>query len=185
MPSGADAARRGWVSRAARSLRRLPAAAVAVAAVVGLIAVLDAVHGHRVPAPVVAAAGRAAARTGPPADLEPTRRPPVVYHPPEDGRTEAPPRPAAARPPLTVLNNSRITGLARRAAVQFARGGWRVAAVGNLAGRVAVTTVYYGPGQQASARALAAQFRIVRVRPRFTGLPGSGLTVVVTSGFPA
>ncbi|MDQ6650410.1 MAG: LytR C-terminal domain-containing protein [Actinomycetota bacterium] len=95
-------------------------------------------------------------------------------------------RPAPARAPLTVLNNSRRPGLAERAAAQFAAGGWTIADIGNFTGRIAVTTVYYEPDEQDAARTLAAQFpAIKRVLPRFAGLPGSGLTVVVTREYPA
>lgn len=46
--------------------------------------------------------------------------------------------------------------------------------------------MYFEPGQQAAAAALAAQFPVIRrVLPRFAGLPGSGLTVVVTREYPA
>ncbi|GAC1328182.1 MAG: hypothetical protein NVSMB13_15120 [Mycobacteriales bacterium] len=85
-----------------------------------------------------------------------------------------------------MLNNSRRPGLADRAASQFAAGGWTIADVGNFTGRIPVTTVYFEPGQEGAARALAAQFpAIARVLPRFAGLPGSGLTVVVTREYPA
>lgn len=96
--------------------------------------------------------------------------------------TPAPvPAPAAARVPLTVLNASRTRGLADRAAGAFRAGGWSVVVVANYTGPVSTTTVYFAPGQEPVARRLAAQFiRITRVLPRFAGLPGSGLTVVVT-----
>ena len=108
----------------------------------------------------------------------------------------APPAPAAAAPapartaarslevPVTVLNNSRITGLADRAAARFEAGGWPVAKTGNFRGTIPSTTVYYERGQEASARAFARRFDgIVRVRPRFATLPARGLVVVVTRDF--
>ncbi len=86
--------------------------------------------------------------------------------------------------PVTVLNNSRIRGLAERAAVRFRAGGWPVPQVGNFsAGRIPVSTVYFAQGQQASAARFARQFGIGRVVPRFPGLPGSGTTVVVTRDY--
>ena len=100
-----------------------------------------------------------------------------------------PPSPVAARAdplvvPVTVLNNSRIDGLADRAAARFRRGGWPVRETGNFRGRIPVTTVYYDPGvrgQQASAQAFARRFAgIARVRPRFDTLPARGVVVVVT-----
>ena len=97
----------------------------------------------------------------------------------------APPAPAGPpRLPLTVLNNSRTTGLADRAAATFRAGGWPVEVTGNFRGRIRATTVYYEPGQEDSARAFARRFaRIERVLPRFEGLPGSGLTVVLTRDY--
>lgn len=105
----------------------------------------------------------------------PTAPPPVVVPP-------AAPAPAA-RPALTVLNNSRYGGLAQRAAARFRAGGWTTPVVGNFTGRVVATTVYYAPGQLTAAQRFAHQFGIARVLPRFAGLPGSGLTVVLTRDF--
>ena len=95
-------------------------------------------------------------------------------------------KPAVAKLPVTVLNNSRRTGLAHRAAAQVAGGGWPIKDIGNFTGRIPVSTVYYAPGQARVARALARQFPAVqRVLARFEGLPGSGLTLVVTREWPA
>jgi len=80
-----------------------------------------------------------------------------------------------------VLNNSRRTGLASDVAAQLRAKGWPIAKVGNYRGRIAMTTVYYAPGQLPQARELAREFpQIERVEPRFDGLPGQGLTLVVT-----
>lgn len=100
----------------------------------------------------------------------------------------AAPAPAQTAPllPLLVLNNSRINGLAADAAADFRAGGWTVRGTGNFRGRVAMTTVYYEPGQEATARRLMREFgKIRRMSPRFDGLPGSGLTVVVTRDYSA
>jgi hypothetical protein len=95
--------------------------------------------------------------------------------------TVAPP----VRQPVTVLNNRRITGLAARSAARFTGGGWPVAAVGNFRGRIPVTTVYYDPGLETAAREFAGAFDgVVRVRPRFEGLPARGVVVVLTREFP-
>jgi hypothetical protein len=96
---------------------------------------------------------------------------------------------ATAQPvqvPVTVLNNSRRRGLAHDAAGQLQAKGWPIARVGNFTGRIAASTVYYSPGQRAVAERLAHEFSAVqRVEPRFSGLPGSGLTLVVTRYWPA
>jgi hypothetical protein len=91
-----------------------------------------------------------------------------------------------ARVPLTVLNNSTIAGLADRAAAAAERRGWRVAQVGNFAGRLPATTVYYTPGnvaEERAARQLAAEFpQIGQVLSRYAGLPPTpaGIVLVVT-----
>jgi len=86
--------------------------------------------------------------------------------------------------PLTVLNNSRIHNLASDTAKKFHAAGWPIADVGNFTGQVSETTVYFEPGnakQRAAAHHLAEEFpKITRVAPRFAGLPGHGLTVVLT-----
>jgi hypothetical protein len=95
-------------------------------------------------------------------------------------------KPAVAKVPVTVLNNSRRTGLAHRAAAQVANGGWPIRQIGNFTGRIRISTVYYAPGQAQVARKFAHRFSAVqRVLPRFDGLPGSGLTLVVTREWPA
>ena len=112
----------------------------------------------------------------------PSAAAPVVPVPPP-APVEPPPAaepPAPAREPVTVLNNSRIEGLAERAAAEFERGGWPVKETGNFRGQIPVTTVYYEPGMQAAAQAFADRFDGVRVRPRFATLPARGLVVVVT-----
>jgi hypothetical protein len=92
----------------------------------------------------------------------------------------------AARLALTVLNNSKVTGLAKKAAADFAAGGWTVAGTGNLAGRLAVTTVFYPPGMLAAAVELRRAFPAIKDgAPRYAGLPGEGtLVVVVTRDYP-
>jgi len=117
----------------------------------------------------------------------PTRTATVVP-PPLSPRPSATPPPGttAARAPLTVLNNSTIGGLADRAAGQAQNRGWQVAQVGNFAGRLPVTTVYYTPGDgsgQAAANELAHEFpQIDQVLPRYAGLPPTpaGIVLVVT-----
>lgn len=120
----------------------------------------------------------------PPAPVAPAPVAPVPPPPPLPA-----PSPAAQAPspvvPVTVLNNSRRTGLADRAAARFVAGGWPVAATGNLRGRIPVTTVYYDAGLEASAQAFAATFDgVARVLPRFAALPARGVVVVVTREFP-
>ena len=105
----------------------------------------------------------------------PTAPAPPVSEPP------ATTQPTVAKVAVTVLNNSRQTGLGHEVAAELRAKGWPIAKVGNYRGRLAMTTVYYLPGQLPQARELAREFpQIRRVAPRFAGLPGSGLTLVVT-----
>lgn len=117
--------------------------------------------------------------TAPPTTVRPTTAAPTTPAP-----TTA--RPAPPRAPLTVLNNSTISGLGDRAAAAAQRRGWRVAQVGNFAGRLPVTTVYFTPGRAAEERA-ARQFadefpQVQQVLPRYEGLPPTpaGIVLVVT-----
>lgn len=115
-------------------------------------------------------------------------RTPTAATAPSTGPVGTPEASAPAGPmtPVLVLNNSRITGLAARAAASFRAGGWPVRGTGNYRGRIPVTTIYYGPGELPVAQRFAARFPAVRrVLPRPAGLPGSGLTVVVTREFRA
>jgi hypothetical protein len=89
-----------------------------------------------------------------------------------------------------VANNTREVGKARSAAAKFHAGGWPISGTGNYRARqLAETTVYYTPGnarERAAAETLHRQFPQVRgVAPRFAGLPGHGLVVVLTADFQA
>lgn len=156
--------------------RALALSALAVLAVVAVVAVLQLTGGGAPSSGLPTAARSTDARptttrlTAAPSTAVPTHPAPAPT-----------PGSSVAKAPLTVLNNSRIRGLADRATGDFHAGGWPIRYVGNFTGRVVDTTVYYGPGQLAVAEQLARQFpAIARVLPRFDGLPGQGLTVVVT-----
>ncbi|SDX71508.1 LytR cell envelope-related transcriptional attenuator [Modestobacter sp. DSM 44400] len=93
------------------------------------------------------------------------------------------------RAPITVLNSTRITGLAADIGDQFSVGGWQVNEPGAYgAADVAITTVYYTAGnsvQQDAANQLREQFPDLAGGPaeRFfdvPGVPDPGLVVVVT-----
>lgn len=170
-------------------MRALAGAAVAVAGVLlGLGALLWATEAPG-GSPTVTAGQNQTLPVQPSATLPPTpaetstpaptpqATPPVVQASPS--APEAAPKLA-----VTVLNNSRITGLADRAARRFRAGGWPIRETGNFTGKVTATTVYYAPGQLASAQRLQQSFSgLVRVRPRFATLPGTGLTVVLTRDY--
>ena len=99
----------------------------------------------------------------------------------EPPATQTPTAVEAAKLPVTVLNNSRRQHLAARVAGELAAKGWPIRKTGNFTGRIKATTIYYDPGQRAAAERVAREFgQIRRVEPRFHGLPGHGLTLVVT-----
>ena len=140
------------------------------------------------PSPGPTASPSASGGTGDALAVAPRRSGPAPLPPAPPTPSPTPSPAAAASPvvPVTVLNNSRRTKLAARAAERFEAGGWPVALVGNFRGRIPVTTVYYDPGLEGSARAFAATFDgIARVRPRFATLPARGVVVVVTREFAA
>jgi hypothetical protein len=133
--------------------------------------------------------------TVPPTTVEPTSAVPGTGAPSTGASSTGAPNtgttpPPAARAPLTVLNNSKVSGLAERVADQARGRGWQVAQVGNFAGRLPATTVYYTPGDDAgqrAARQFAADFPAVdRVLPRYDGLPPTppGIVLVVTKDWP-
>ena len=183
-------------------LRAVAGAAIAVAGVAVVIVALLVVQGDpqdSSPTVVAALDSAVAGRPSVAATSQPSRkaaRPAAIPVPgaavpgtPTAAAPAAPPVPAvAASPqvssPLTVLNNSRVKGLAEQAAAQFRSEGWADIRLGNYTGRLPVTTLYFEPGQQSEAQRLAARFPgIERVLPRFDGLPGTGLTVVVTGDY--
>jgi hypothetical protein len=108
--------------------------------------------------------------------------------------TAAAPAPAApVKAPITVLNSTRITGLAATIGDQLTAGGWQVLDTGAYTGDdIAATTVYYTAGnaeQQQAATQLVEQFGPDLVSgpvERFFDVPGSadpGLVVVATGNW--
>jgi hypothetical protein len=92
---------------------------------------------------------------------------------------------------VTVLNSTRITGLAAAIAEKIAAGGWTTLEPATYdATDVAITTVFYTEGdpvQQAAAEQLVAQFPDVSgPAPRFFEIPGvadPGLVVIATGNW--
>ena len=179
------------------AMRRLVPPLAAVSAVVLVIVLLLVLNrpGHTSnpgasagpavtsPSPTVSATPSPSLSTSP--SIAPSARPTPQRTVPV-AQPSATARPRVTKIPVTVLNNSRRQGLAARAAGQLSGGGWPIRSVGNFTGRIAESTAYYAPGQEAAAHALAHQFPAIRrVLPRFRGLPGSGLTLVVTRYWPA
>jgi hypothetical protein len=107
-----------------------------------------------------------------------TAPPPTSHTTPVGGPTLG-----TVRAPLTVLNNTTRAHLAEQAADLFRAGGWQVVKIGNFTGSIPSTTVYFTPDsttEERAAQALARQFTgIIRVLPRYAGLPSSVHGVIV------
>lgn len=161
------------------------------AGVAALIAVRGQQAGGDVSSTATAASRSPAAPSPTVASPTPTPAPPTSPSPsPSLSPRPTPPArvgpPPIQRPPLTVLNNSTISGLAADSAARFRAAGWTIADIGSIRGRYRHSTVYYGPGQLEAARALVRQFpavTVIEARSRYPNLPGDGLTVVVTRDF--
>ena len=166
------------------------AAVTAVVAVIVILLIVNSRPSSSGPAPgavsehpaSMSSTQPASARTSSSPAASPSSTPPAppVTEPPA---TQTPTRSATqpAKLPVTVLNNSRLQHLAAHVAAELAAKGWPIRKTGNFTGRIIATTVYYAAGERAAAVRLANQFgQIRRIEPRFRGLPGSGLTLVVT-----
>jgi hypothetical protein len=179
-------------SEAARRLVPPLAAVTAVVVVIVLLLVLNR-SGHNdstgsaLGGPAVVTSPSATASRSPTVSPSPTPSPSQsrIRHPAPVTEPSATATPRLVKVPVTVLNNSRVAHLAARAAAQLRSGGWPIRQVGNFTGRIAYSTAYYPPGEAKAAESLARQFPAVRrVLPRFHGLPGHGLTLVVTRDWP-
>jgi hypothetical protein len=178
--------------RNARLIGSLVALLGVVLLVVGVVALGGGGSGSSGAAPAPSPSVRTSAPTASSPSLptsapaRTTTAPSPTAGPPRTTVAPPPRTTAAARAPLTVLNNSTIRGLADRAAAEAQNRGWQVAQVGNFAGRLAATTVYFTPGDsagEAAARELAREFpQIDQVLPRYAGLPPTpaGIVLVVT-----
>lgn len=172
---------------------------LAVAAVAALITSLAVWQGERADQPQAAASttgGSASSSAAAPAiSSAPAPATSSAAEPTEAAPTEAAPTEAestAAEPArgsdmqVVVLNQTSRRGLASTVAEQLRSAGWPVPAVGNFRGIVPSTTVYYPPGGEAGALAVAADLRVEpRVRPSFGNLSKTRLTVVVTDSYPS
>jgi hypothetical protein len=94
------------------------------------------------------------------------------------------------RAPITVLNSTKTTGLAKKAADSFVAGGWQSAGVGAYTGGdVAASTVFFTQGdetqRQAAVQLVDAFPQLQGPTPRFfdlpAGVPAPGLVVVLAA----
>jgi hypothetical protein len=86
-----------------------------------------------------------------------------------------------------VLNNTSTASGVANALSRLRAGGWTASSGGSFDGSILSTAVYYDPavsGADQAATALEAQFpAILRVKPKFTGLPQGALILVLTSDY--
>ncbi|WP_261567389.1 LytR C-terminal domain-containing protein [Frankia gtarii] len=196
--------------RPADRLHAVVAGAIAVTAVLVGILLVNLLNGKSDPEPPnpVAAPSRtpdggssspssSVHRTTPTAS--PTHRPsPAATTPPAERPASAtsvpPPAQPGRRPPVTapvvVLNNSRISGLAEKAAGQVEAAGFPVERTGNFQSiyDVPVSTVFYDDSDAAAAQALKDAIPgIEKIIPRSqTRIVSTGaLILVITRDFPA
>jgi LytR cell envelope-related transcriptional attenuator len=104
--------------------------------------------------------------------------------------TESSVAPVTAPPELRaevgILNGTAVPGLAAQAQETLEAGGWPVPATDTYSGEIAVTTVYYPPGDEESAQALAAQFpEIKAVEPTIPGLTDIRLVLILADDYAA
>lgn len=186
-PPARPVSHRAPVSRR-QSLRRLWPPVAAVTAVIVVIVLLLALNGRSTPS-----VGPALQSPSPVVSEQAPATPPATTPPPTPTPTHArrathapaPHATTATAAPVDVLNNSTITGLAHEVAREVVAKGWPIDVIGNYEGRIAESTLYYDAGQHRLALLLAhAMPQIQRVLPRFDGLPGNGLTLVVTRYWP-
>ncbi len=122
-----------------------------------------------------------------PADVPVVGESPTAATPtavPSPSRTKAAPTSSTPAPvtrlAVVVLNETRTTGLAATVAARLRALGWVVPAIGNYRGSVPSTTVFYPPGAQPAAQALARVLGGSRTAPVLPGMSTSRLTVVLT-----
>lgn len=97
--------------------------------------------------------------------------PPAIFLAPEVDR---------GRVQVEVFNNSSVAGLADRVARRADRQGWQIEAIGNWAGSVPTSTVYYPPGLRLEATVLADDLGIRRFRPAVAPMRTDRLTVILS-----
>ena len=81
---------------------------------------------------------------------------------------------------VEVFNNSTVSGLAGRVAVQAAHVGWQVVGSDNWYGTIPASTVYYPPRLARAGHQLALDLGIQRTMPAVAPMRFDRLTVILT-----
>ncbi|MGZ4616819.1 MAG: LytR C-terminal domain-containing protein [Actinomycetes bacterium] len=172
---------------------------LAVAAITALLTIVSVVIGRGTGSDQVttatqgspstpAAASPRATSSSPSASSAPTAPPPSSAPPATPPASPPPVSPSAtvdtSRPEVVVLNQSARQGAAADAADRLRGAGWAIRRTDSFSGTVRTTTVYYPPGMEQAARAVAKTLPgATRVLPRFSTLPRTRLTVVLTDDY--
>lgn len=124
-----------------------------------------------------------------PEETQASEAPPAAEEPASDGAepsSDVPSDDAQAEAfQVAVLNQGGRSGLAATVAERIDGQGWSVSGTGNFTGTVSATTVYFPPGGEEAAEALAADLPVPgRTRPTFGNLQQDKLTIVVTADYP-
>ncbi len=82
--------------------------------------------------------------------------------------------------PVSVFNNSSVSGLAGRVASQASHLGWQVVGSDNWYGTIPTTTVYYPPQLAKAGRQLALDLGIHRTMPSVAPMRLDRLTLILT-----
>ena len=107
-----------------------------------------------------------------------------TYTPPK-AQHHKPGKPAFDRSkfPVSVFNNSTVSGLAGRVASQTSHLGWQVVGSDNWYGTIPATTIYYPSGMERAGRLLAQDLGVQRVMPSVAPMSTDRLTVILTADF--
>ncbi|MCW2839472.1 MAG: hypothetical protein JWR55_955 [Aeromicrobium sp.] len=133
-------------------------------------------------APATSSTPAAEPTTAEPTTSEPTTAEPTTAEPtPEPTKTTSEPEPEVTRDsPVSVLNNTGVTGAARVFSGRVAAAGWRLGGVGNWSGSIPANTVYYPAGLQEQAQLLADDVGIARVVPSVAPMRMDRLTIILS-----
>jgi hypothetical protein len=160
---------------------------VAVAAVVAIVAGLAFLFGTRGPATTptsqqtrtVVVPTKASPTTSP--TTGPRTTPEVSPSAtPTASLTVSPTVPVEDRPMIEVYNNTTRKGLAEQVATRARAAGWTVSGVDNWKGKIVTSTVYFPPGRQSAALALASDLGVSRIKEVLSNMRTDRLTVILT-----
>ena len=84
---------------------------------------------------------------------------------------------------VEIFNNSRVKGLAAATAKKAEMAGWNVVGTDNWYGTVDNTAVYFPPGMQPAAQAMATDLGIKKAKPAVAPMRLDRLTVVLTADY--